>query len=76
MCEGHVARILHAELSSKVLMEPACQLANCVDNRITSFHSQVHREDTDRRSPPRLDFTFLLFKQKRRCTQSLSGLLR
>ena len=98
---GHLARVLHAELSSNVLMEPACHFANYLDSRIASFHIQAHWGDTDscrsghssgsfrisksplcicyffqERCPPRVEFTILLFKQKRCCTQSLSGLLR
>ena len=45
-CGGNVAQIPHAELSSNVLMEPACHLANYVDSRITSFHTQVRWGDT------------------------------
>ena len=47
VCEGYVTQILHAELSSNVLMEPACHLAYYADSRISSFHTQTHWEDTD-----------------------------
>ena len=46
-CEGHFAQILHAELASNVLMEPACHfmVLSRSDSKMLLF--QVHWEDTD-----------------------------
>ena len=46
-CEGHFAQILHAELSSNVLMEPACHfmVLSRSDSKMLLF--QVHWGDTD-----------------------------
>ena len=46
-CEGHFAQVLHAELSSNVLMEPACHfmVLSRSDSKMLLF--QVHWGDTD-----------------------------
>ena len=44
---GHFARILHAELPSNLLMEPACHFANYLDRHITSLLIQVHWANAD-----------------------------
>ena len=41
------ARILHAELPSNLLMEPACHFENYLDGHITSLLIQVHWENAD-----------------------------
>ena len=53
VCEGYVARVLHAELSSTVLMEPACNFV--------SLLIQGHWGDTRRLGPPELLQEFFLW---------------
>ena len=43
----HFARILHAELPSNLLVEPACHFAHYLDGHITSLLIQVHWENAD-----------------------------
>ena len=47
VCEGYVARILHAELSLNVLMEPACHFMISFLGNFVSLLIQAHWGDTD-----------------------------
>ena len=46
-CGGHFAQILHAELSSNVLMGQACYFMVSFMGNSTRFHIHAHWEDTD-----------------------------